>query len=108
MKLAIPLTDSTFDAHIEATQVPVLIDFWADWCGPCKSIAPIVNEVAGAHADDLSVVQVDVDANPALAQRFGIMSVPTLVMLRRGELVLQLTGARSRKHLEDEIAPHLH
>ena len=101
-------SDSFASAVIErSNERPVLVDFWADWCGPCHSLSPLVEELAGDHEDSLSVVKVDTDTEPELAGRYGIRSLPTLMLFRDGEAVDQMLGARPRSALEKFIAPYL-
>lgn len=104
------LTDSTFDAQVAAADRPLLVDFWAEWCQPCKAIAPVIEQVAAEHADRLRVAKVDIQTNPATPQRFGIMSIPTLILFKRGRPVLQLVGqndARNADALLAKLGPHL-
>ena len=101
-------SDSFASAVIErSNERPVLVDFWADWCGPCHSLSPLVEELAGDHEDSLSVVKVDTDTEPELAGRYGIRSLPTLMLFRDGEAVDQMLGAQPRSALEKFIAPYL-
>jgi thioredoxin 1 len=102
------LTDATFDEHVLSAAKPVLIDFWAQWCGPCKTVAPIVDELGVELADHLSVASIDIDANPDVAMRFAVMSVPTLLLIDNGEVVFQVVGARPKPRLLAELEPHLH
>jgi thioredoxin 1 len=96
------ITDATFDETITGAEVPVLVDFWATWCGPCTLVEPILAEIAEQRSD-LRIVRLDVDANPRAVQRYGVMSMPTLMLFRGGEPVLRMVGARGRSHLLAEI-----
>ncbi len=101
---AAPLTlgDHDFDAALAATDLPVLVDFHATWCPPCRALAPTVDDLARTHADRLRVAKVDIDENPALVERFGIASVPTLLLLRDGEVVERL-GAVAPPRLVERV-----
>ena len=98
-------TDS-FGAETSSS-VPVVVDFWAAWCGPCRMISPVLEQLANDHAGHLKVVKVDVDANPQLAARFGAQSIPLLVVMRDGQEVDRIVGALPRAALEQRLAPAL-
>ena len=98
--------DQTFAAETKAS-VPVVVDFWAAWCGPCRMISPVLKDLAGRHAGRLKIVKVDVDANPALAARFGAQSIPLLVVIRDGDEVDRIVGALPRVALEQRLEPVL-
>ena len=89
------LTDANFDETIKGTALPILVDFYADWCGPCRMLAPTVEEIAAGAADFL-VAKVNVDEAPAVAERFGVMSIPTLIVLRGGEELARAVGVRPK------------
>jgi thioredoxin 2 len=98
--------DQTFAAEVNAS-VPVVVDFWATWCGPCRMISPVLEDLAGQHAGQLKVVKVDVDANPTLAARFGAQSIPLLVVIDDGREVDRIVGALPRAALEQRLRPVL-
>ena len=98
--------DASFDAEAAAS-VPVLVDFWAEWCGPCKWVEPIVEQLAHDLAGKLKIVRVDIEAAPAVASRYGVQSIPTLMMLRDAARSTGLSGASSKRHLEEWLARHL-
>jgi thioredoxin 1 len=88
------LTDATFDGEIAAG--PIIVDFWAPWCGPCRMVGPVIDEIASEHGDAVTVGKVNVDENPAIAQKYGIMSIPTIILFKDGEPAKKVIGARSK------------
>ncbi len=104
---AIEITDANFETEVINSDVPVLIDFWAVWCGPCKMIAPIVEEIAGEYAGKLKVGKLDVDNNPAVAGKFGIRSIPTLLLFKDGKIVDQIVGAVPKNAIVQKLAEHV-
>ena len=103
MSNAIQLTDSTFDEEVKGADVPVLVDFWAEWCGPCKMIAPILDEIAGEQNGKLRIGKLNVDDNPGIAQRFEVMAIPTLILFKDGEVQKRLVGAKGKGQLLQEL-----
>jgi thioredoxin 1 len=100
-------SDATFDAEVLKSDLPVLVDFWAPWCGPCHMIAPVVDEIAEFHKGKLKVVKMNVDENNSTSQTYGIMSIPTLILFKGGQPKDKLVGVRPKKELVDLIAKHL-
>ncbi|MDH3576468.1 MAG: thioredoxin TrxA [Gammaproteobacteria bacterium] len=100
-------SDGTFEADVLQNDKAVLLDFWAEWCGPCKMIAPLLEEVAVSHADKLAVVKLNVDENPNTAQKFGIRSIPTLILFKDGAVQAQKMGAMPKSQLEEFLDTNL-
>lgn len=103
----VTVTDSTFDQEVIKSSEPVLVDFWAAWCGPCKMIAPILEEMAPEYAGKMKIAKVDVDSNPVIATKYGIRSIPTLLVFKNGVVVDQIVGAMPKKMLTEKVNPHL-
>ena len=101
------LTDATFDEVVKSSDLPVIVDFWADWCGPCKQIAPILEEFSVEQAARFSVAKLDVDANVATATKYAVMSIPTLLIFKEGEVVGRIVGAKPKGALLQEITAQL-
>jgi thioredoxin 1 len=97
------VTDADFDAEVLGADRPVLVEFTADWCGPCRQLAPVLSALASEEADRLKVVQLDVDTNPEITTRYGVLSMPTLMVFRAGEPVKSMVGARPKRRLLQEL-----
>ncbi len=97
---AVEATETTFETEVLGSEKPVIVDFWAEWCGPCHMVAPALDQIAEERADELRLVKVNIDEQPALAQRYGIMSIPTIVLFKDGEPVAGALGAQPKGALE--------
>jgi thioredoxin 1 len=97
------VTDANFEQEVMRSTEPVLVDFWAPWCGPCKAIAPVIDELANEYAGRLKVVKVNVDDNPQAPSRFGVRGIPTLLVIRGGQVKEQIVGAVPKRHLEKAL-----
>jgi thioredoxin 1 len=98
------VTDATFDAEVLKSEKPVVVDYWAEWCGPCRMVAPVLEEIATEHADKISVVKINIDENPQVAQRYQILQIPTLNVFSGGEVVKQVIGAKPKSALLRDLA----
>jgi len=101
------VSDSDFETEVIESEKPVLVDFWAEWCGPCHMIAPHVEEIASEHKESLRVAKLDVDENPTIPGRYGIIGIPTLMLFKGGEVVARMTGALPKDRIVAQIMPHL-
>jgi thioredoxin 1 len=101
------LSDATFDEEIGAADEPVLVDFWAEWCGPCKMVAPILDEIAEEHAGKIRIAKLNVDDNPEIARRYSVMSIPTLIVFRDGAEAARIIGAKGKGQLVQELGAFL-
>jgi thioredoxin 1 len=98
------VTDETFDTEVLGNSKPVVVDYWAEWCGPCRMVSPVLEEIANEHADKIDVVKLNIDENPTISQRYGIMAIPTMNVFQNGEVVKQIVGAKPKAALLRELA----
>ncbi|MFV0422106.1 thioredoxin [Oleidesulfovibrio sp.] len=101
--MAVQVTDSNFEAEVLKSELPTLIDFWAPWCGPCRAMGPVIDELAAEFAGKVNIVKMNVDENPATPSKYGIRAIPTLILFKDGEVVEQITGAVSKSSIKDMI-----
>jgi thioredoxin 1 len=107
MSAAEPVTDSSFKQDVLDSPIPVLVDFWAPWCGPCRMVAPVVDEIAQLYEGQLKVVKINTDENPSVASQYGIRSIPTLMIFKGGQRVDMVVGAVPKTNLATTIEKHL-
>jgi len=101
------VTDATFDQEVIKNEKTVLVDFWAEWCGPCRAVSPILDQIAHEHADKLDIVKLNVDDNPELALKYQITSIPAMKVFQKGEVVKTVIGAKPKPALEADLAAYL-
>jgi thioredoxin 1 len=107
MTKPIVVTDSTFEELVLKAELPTVVDFWAVWCGPCKMIAPVLEEIAGEYEGKLQVVKLDVDHNNKSAMQYGVMSIPTLILFKHGQVAERIVGYMPKEKLLSKLKPHL-
>jgi thioredoxin 1 len=98
------VTDATFDAEVLQSSKPVIVDYWAEWCGPCRQVAPVLEEIASEYGDKIDVVKLNIDENPSVSTRYKIMAIPTLGVFQNGEVVKQIVGAKPKAALLRDLA----
>jgi thioredoxin 1 len=103
----VKVTDKSFADDVLTSDTPVLVDFWATWCGPCKMVAPVLEQIAGEHKDKIVVAKLDIDANPSLQRDYQVMSIPTLLLFDKGQPVKQIVGAKPKAALESDLSEYL-
>lgn len=101
------VSDQTFEQEVLKSDTPVLVDFWATWCGPCRMVAPVLEDVANEHGDKIRVAKLDVDANPITAGRFGVRAIPTMIVFKNGREADRIVGFHQKPQLMQKLAPHL-
>jgi thioredoxin 1 len=107
MSKPVAVTDDSFENDVIQANKPVLVDFWATWCGPCLMIAPILEEIADEYTDQVTIAKLDVDENPQTPGKFGVMGIPTLILFKEGEAVERITGYMPKDRLLAKLTPHL-
>ena len=107
MSTAKDVTDATFQSEVLDADKTIMVDFWAEWCGPCRAVGPILDQIAAEHSDKLSIVKLNVDDNPETAMKYGITSIPAMKVYRGGEVVKTVIGAKPKPALEADLAEFL-
>ena len=101
------VTDSTFEQEVLKSDKPVIVDYWAEWCGPCRMVAPVLEEIASENAEKIQVVKLNIDENPTIAQKYGIMAIPTMNVFSGGQVVKQIVGAKPKSAMLKELSEFL-
>lgn len=107
MSSAKAVTDASFQTDVLESSKPIMVDFWAEWCGPCRAVSPILDKIAEEHADKIDIVKLDVDANPETAMKYGITSIPAMFVFQDGEVVKRMVGAKPKPAIEADLADFL-
>ena len=103
----VAVTDDTFESEVAQSSTPVLVDFWAEWCGPCKMVAPVLDQIAGEQEGKLKIVKLNVDENPSMMQKFGIRGIPTMILFKDGQPVETLVGFMPKPQILNKLQPHI-
>src|SRR6478736_5168947 len=107
MSSAKDVTDASFEADVLQSDMPIMVDFWAEWCGPCRAVSPILDQIATEHADKLDIVKLNVDENPGLAMKYQITAIPAFKVFEKGEVVKTVIGAKPKPALEADLAAYI-
>jgi thioredoxin 1 len=107
MSTAAEVTANTFESDVLKSDTPVLVDFWAEWCGPCRMIAPFIDEIAVEYAGKLQVRKLNIDKDPTIAAKYSVMSIPTLILFKNGQMTEQIVGALPKQKIVEKLLPHL-
>lgn len=104
MSSAKDVTDATFQSEVLSSSKPIMVDFWAEWCGPCRAVSPILDKIAEEHAEKISIVKLNVDDNPETALKYGITSIPAMFVFQDGEIIKKMIGAKPKPAIEHDLA----
>ena len=107
MTVLVNVTDNSFDAQVLKCDLPVITDFWAEWCEPCQALEPYLNDIAAEYAEQLKIVKVDIESNPTVTSNYSVLTIPTLIIFKNGQEVERMNGAQSKESLLEQITPHL-